>query len=292
MSQLQELARRLTSAGYALHPEGTATYTLNTDDGSVVLMHWTGDSVGSEELITTSARAGSTAAYIPTPDGGIVACITDSSTVAVLHYDEDEEEWVEADGLPQCEVDPNGQLVACLDSTASVVVAFQNDAGDLICLQESDEDESWTTTEIQGARKPAAGTPLSIRIDFDSLALQVFYIAESDGAVHGATRLHGATLWEDTVVLPTGGSESLKRLLVMNGPNGAADYMAYALTSADNVVQLTAGEAVNDLGHVGKDGVLVPSTTAECCMHIFGLVINLNFSLTLGVESKKRRFFR
>ncbi|KAH9915136.1 uncharacterized protein B0H18DRAFT_1142467 [Fomitopsis serialis] len=291
MSQLEDLARCLTSSGYAPHPEGEGTYVLYTDDGSAILKHWTGDSFGNEELLTSSVRPGSTAAYIPTPDGGILAYITDSSAVAVLQFDEDEEEWVDADNLPRCEVHADGQLTASLDPAGEVVITFQDNAGRLMCLHEAGEGESWTTTEIEGAQKPARGTPLSIRVDPDTLALEVFYVCADDSAIHMVVNEHGGMLWTDVVVLATGCGSPFKRVLVTKRPDQAG-FTAYALTCADTILQLVAGEAGHELGRVNKDGSVVASTTAECCIVIFGLEIKLQFNLQIGASpARKRRFF-
>lgn len=43
MSQIQEIARVLITAGGAFHPEGNDLHLLYTDDSTLTLKHWTGD---------------------------------------------------------------------------------------------------------------------------------------------------------------------------------------------------------------------------------------------------------
>jgi len=191
----------------------------------------------------------------------------------------------------RCEVHADGQLAASLDPAGEVVIAFQDNAGRLVCLHEAGEGESWITTVIEDAQMPARGTPLSIRVDPDTLALEVFYICAGDSAIHMVVNDHGGMLWTDAVVLAPACGSPFKRVLVTKRP-GQADFTAYALTCADTILQLVAGEAEHELGRINKDGSVVPSTTAECCIVIFGLEIRLQFDLSVGASrARKRRFF-
>lgn len=277
MSQLQDLARLLTCSGYTAHPDGEGAYMIYTHDGCAVLKHWTEGCFGKEEIITANIRAGPTASYI-----------TESSIVTITQFDEDEEDWVENNNLPRCVVHPEGQLTATLGASGNVVVVFQNEEGRLVYMQEPDEeDTAWTVTEVEDAHKPAFGTPLSIRIepDSDTSMLRVFYISSSDGAVHCITRVVGDIIWADAFTLSAARGTPLKRIFVANGSEKMGT-IVYAVTHKGSVLQLAANQAPLDLGRVEKDGGFVPSTTAECSIHIFGLLPSTS---TLEWDSRVRR---
>ena len=260
---------------------------LYTDDGCAVLKHWTGDNFGKEEIVATNVRAGSTASYIPTPDGGLLVYITDSSTVAITQFDEDEEDWVEDSKLPQCAVHPDGQLVAALGAGGSIFVIFQSDEGRLIYLQEPDDEQgAWAVTEIEDAHKPALGTPLSIRINPTSLALNVFYIS-SDNAVH-CIKKEEDDVWADAFTISGAHGTCLKRMFVAKRSEQIGDTV-YALTYGGSLLQLAADQGPVNLGRVEKEGCFMPNTTAECCVHIFGLQIAVDIYLSVGFGTKKRR---
>ena len=265
---------------------------LYTADGRAVLKHWRGNDFGKEEIIVTNVRANSTASYIPTPKGDMLVYITDSSTVAIAQFDEDEEEWVEDTNLPQCEVHPSGQLIATLAVDGDIVVVFQDAEGHLVYLQEPDDERgAWSVTEIEGAHKPTFGTPLCICLNPNSLHLHVVYVSSNDNDIHSATMEEDGA-WVDALMCSAAAhgndGASLKRIFMANRSEHTENTM-YAITHEGRLLQLAPSQTPVDLGRMEKDGSVVPSTTAECCVHIFGLRITFDFHLSVGFETKKRR---
>ncbi|PCH33954.1 hypothetical protein WOLCODRAFT_148019 [Wolfiporia cocos MD-104 SS10] len=134
MSQLQDLTRSLLAAGGAAHPEGKGAYFLYSERASLISKHWTGSAFGDGELITDNVRSDSTAAYLISPSSRLVVCISSSSTLRLLRYDEDDEEWVDDDKFPQLSVHRDGNLSADIDEDGQISVFFQDASGHLVAF--------------------------------------------------------------------------------------------------------------------------------------------------------------
>ncbi|KAH9923494.1 uncharacterized protein B0H18DRAFT_1014801 [Fomitopsis serialis] len=254
MSQVKDIARGLSANGAGPTPANNGNYLLYTDSGKLVVKLWTGEAFGDEQLVSSSVRAGSTAAYVATTTKSFVVGITSGSKLVVFSYDEEEEEWAEDKTLPALAVHPSGKLAATLWQD-TVRVVFQGAGGELTYLSKPAAGGAWATTQLAKAAQPLAGTALS----FSHPGGDVFYVSAADQYIHG---LYEAEKWADSVAAPTPVGV-LKQMFVSTG--GTKETVeAFGLTEESAVLQVPAvGEKVV-LGDVKADGTFVSKVKAEC----------------------------
>ncbi|KAF8517817.1 hypothetical protein JB92DRAFT_2904692 [Gautieria morchelliformis] len=259
MAQFQDLTRVLLSAGGAPHPEGKGSYLLYTDQSSLTSKHWTGNTFGDQELVAKSVRANSPAAYLLAPTTRLIICISSSSTLRALRYDDDDEEWVDDKTILHIDVHPEGKLSASLDRNEDVRVVYQDPMGNLVFLN------NWTPTVLPA--DPIAGSPLSTVVDGDKL--HVFYISAKDNCIHYVTRAPEGS-WSGNVMVNCPVEEKIKRFIV--APIGdTINFDAYLLTADDMLLQVTPeGDGVKrELGKIDSKGIFVPGTSAQCCPFVW-----------------------
>ena len=192
-TELQNLTRCLLAAGYAKSQDGKEQYILVVDpeDSFLQFQQWSGNSLIRQDLIVGSVRPQSTAAYLNTPSGKFIFCISPSSTLHAYDYDEEQREWAENDkndiGVL---VHPDGKLASSVDAKGSVHVVFQDHSQHLVYL-----DNSWSLTTLSVSA--LAGSPLSILVIRDRL--HIFYISAKDNVIHDVTRANHS--WQDMVVV-------------------------------------------------------------------------------------------
>lgn len=250
MSPLQDLTRDLLTAGSTSDAESNVDYLLFVDPEESFLQcqHWSSDSLVQEELVTSSVRPNSTAAYLITPTGRFIICITPSSKLSAYTFDVDDDEWVESAGSPvtRYDVHPDGKLDTLTDASGRVYLFFQDPSKHLICL-----DDAWAFTIIP-AVNPAAGTPISTLVTED--AVYVYYISANDNFIHVVARdSHEA--WTDSIVVNYALTEQIEAISV-----GENEW--YVLTRAHVLLKITAESEALTLGTV-KDGKCVPVNTEE-----------------------------
>ena len=161
MSQMKDIARGLAANGAATRPDNRGYYLLFTDSGRFVVKHWKDGAFGDEQLVTTSARPDSAAAYIPAIAANpkpLAICITSASRVAVFQFSEEEEEWTEDATLPALAVHPTGKLAAVLWKER-VHIVFQGTSGELFYVSAADdyihnlcETTSWADAVVASVR--------------------------------------------------------------------------------------------------------------------------------------------
>lgn len=256
MAEFQTLTRILLAAGGAMLPE--AMYLLYTDKSSVVSKELKGNSFGDQVVIAKarSVRPNSPASYLFSDDTQLVICISSSNFLRTIHWDDDEEEWIEDFSIPRHQVHPNGNLASSFDLYGRVSVFFQDPSSRLIHL-----NESWKPTVLPA--QPMTGTPLSI------LNNNVFYISAQDNYMHYVAK-GGDGSWTDNILANVEITEKIKRFMVTE--NGDSKCMeAYMLTQEHSVLLLTAeGQGEKKmLGHVDPSGRFVADTSAESCRHVW-----------------------
>jgi len=257
-SQLQELSRSLLAAGSAPDPKGEGEYLLYVDPNKSFLncKHWTGDAFGRQELVASSVRPNSTAAYLITPTEKLIICISPSSNLSAYTYDNDECEWVESDDHPIAayKVHPDGKLAASLDDKGQVYACFQDASQRLVYL-----DHKWSSTVLPAT--PVAGSPFSTSFFDDTLHL--YYISATDNYIHDVTRKNGT--WRDTVVIKYAFQTRIKAFFMTENESGGAE--SYALTQENALQKFAAEGEITKLGNV-RDGKFMPQTTEEASMTV------------------------
>jgi hypothetical protein len=257
MSQMQLLARCLQAAGYTLSTKGDGLYLLHVDpeNSSLVAKFWVEDKVADQELIATSVRPNSSASYIITSTDKLAVCISPSSTLRVVRYDEDEEDWVDDDTIGQLSVHPESKVVATASVDQKTHVVFQDPSNNLIHL-----DTAWNATVLPV--KPVAGTPLATIVADDGV--NVFYISAVDNRLHCVT---GGDSWNDAACGQYIFEATPKQIYLMEKEGGQGELEVFTMTEKNEIQQIAAGQA-KILGKVDETGKFVPSTTEECCFII------------------------
>ncbi|THH06242.1 hypothetical protein EW146_g9675 [Bondarzewia mesenterica] len=267
MAEFQDLTRRLLAAGGAMDPEGKSMYLLYADHSSLVSKHWTGTSFGDQDVVATSVRTNSTASYLLAQNTRRIICISSSSALRALTYNDDDEEWVD-DTIPRHDVHPEGKLATSFDADNRVYVFFQDPAGRLIQV-----DDAWNPTVLLA--EPVAGSPIATAFVEDKI--HVFYISAKDNCIHYVIQ-GGGSGWSDELMSKCSfEEEKVKRFSVgQNEESGALE--AYVLTEKSALLQIVgkqdekveAGEEKTVLGKVDETGTFVAGTSAECCPRLWG----------------------
>ncbi|EPT04828.1 hypothetical protein FOMPIDRAFT_1039772 [Fomitopsis schrenkii] len=268
MSQMKDIARGLAANGAAARRDNDGYYLLFTDSGRFVVKHWTGGAFSDEQLVTTSARPGSTAAYIHARAGNprpLAICVSSASHVAVFQFDEEEEEWTQDDTFPDLAVHPSGKLAAVLWEEC-VHIVCQGTSGELVHVTKPTSGGAWAVAPLQAAIQPRPGTALCFSHPDGG---DIFYISAADDYVHHICETTG---WVDGVVAQAQ-VEPLKQLFVASSEK--KDFFeAYALTQDDAVLHIPSGGEKTVTGRVNQDGSYVSATKAEWSINInIGCVI-------------------
>lgn len=195
-----------------------------------------------------------------TPKGRLIVCISASSALRVLGWDEDEEEWVDDEEKAHHDVHLAGEVVGTVKQDGSILVVFQDRSGHLASL-----DDSWIPQVLPAT--PVDGSPLSIRFVND--VVHIFYIAAGDGFVHEIFK--NGDGWVDAAVPGWDFGGEAKRLMVcVNQKDGQLE--AFVLTKNNGILMATTGKEseITKLGQVGSEGKYVPETSQECCPSIYG----------------------
>ncbi|THH20744.1 hypothetical protein EW146_g691 [Bondarzewia mesenterica] len=266
MAQFQDLTRRLLAAGGAMHPEGKSMYLLYADRSSLISKHWTGNAFGDQDIVATSVRTNSTASYVLAPNSRRIICISSSSALRALTYNDEDEEWVD-DTIPHHDVHPEGKIATSFGADNRAYVFFQDPAGRLIQL-----DDAWNPTVLPV--EPVAGSPITTA--FVENKIHTFYISAKDNCIHYVIQ-EGGNSWSDKLMSKCSfEEEKVKRFSVgKNEESGALE--AYVLTEKSALLQVVgnqdgtadAGEEKTVLGKVDQTGTFVAGTSAECCRRVW-----------------------
>jgi hypothetical protein len=256
MSQVQLLAQCLQAAGYTLSTQGDGLYLLYVDPekSSLISKFWVSDKFTDQELIAASVRPNSSASYLTTSTGKLAVCISPSSTLRIIRYDEDEEDWVEDDTIGQLAVHPDSKVAAAVSVDQKTHVLFQDPSMRLVYL-----DAAWTATVLPA--EPVVGTPLAT-IVIDS-GVNVFYISAVDNRLHCVSQGPGNS-WNDAACGQYTFEATPKQIYLTAKQGGQGGLEVYVMSEKNEVQQIAAGQA-KILGKVDEVGKFVPLTTEECC---------------------------
>jgi hypothetical protein len=229
MSQVQLLARCLEAAGYTFPNEGDGLHLLFVDpeQSALIAKFWLEDNFTDQELIASSVRPNSSASYLITSTDKLSIYITPSSTLRVVRYDEDEEDWTEDDSIKQFAVHPDGKVTGAVGGDQSTHVFFQDPSKHLVHL-----DGTWTATVLPA--DPVAGTPLATVVVDDQV--HVFYISAVDKRMHCISP-GPKTRWNDKAC----GSyafETIPKQIFLMQQEGGMD--VYALTEKKEIQRITS----------------------------------------------------
>jgi hypothetical protein len=258
MSQMQELGRCLLANGYAWIPGGDS-YLLYVDSNtsSLICKCWTGNAFTDQMLITTNVRPNSTASYLFDPTGQVapyVVCISPSSTLCALRYNDVEEDWIDDDCVAPCKVHPSGKLAAFFSADKRICIFFQDPLGRLIYLSSSGDI-------VVLAAAVVVGSPISATNIDDTW--YVFYISAEDNRIHYVFRGHAGE-WHDAIFGKCTMPANIKQFVVK--PIHERDtFTVYLLTERKTLLRVTQEGGQTLLGTMDETGEFVSAIHADRC---------------------------
>ncbi len=257
MTHLDELARCLVAAGGAVPVGNEGTYLLYVEDSALILKHWNGDAFDSEEFIAESVLPTSPAPYLITSTDRHIVCISSTSTLRALKYDNDTAEWVDDDSLGQHKVHPKGKVAGSTTKDGKHNIYYLNSSKKLVHL-----DSAWKPTVLPV--NAAEDSPLATS---SAGGQHVFYISANDNYVHYATQQQGGS-WTDTICTKYafGANEKPKRFIASSNASGG--FVLFVMTEERALLQISADGQKKSLGTVSEAGAYVAATTEEAIIRI------------------------
>ena len=254
--QLQNLARCLLAAGHSKSRDGKEQYLLYVDEQTYLLQfqQWSSDFIAKEGLVGASAvRPNSTAAYVITPIGNLIICITPSSKLGFYTYDDEEREWVynDDDPLSTYVVHRDGKVAASVDVNGQVHVVFQDASCGLTYV-----DNQWSGTVLPV--RPLVGSPVSISVVGN--ILRIYYISAKDELMHDLSRADGT--WHDTVVTKHRFYKKIQSFVVVESERG--DNELYVMSDSGTLQKIDGQGRLMKLGIVQK-GKFVSERSVDGC---------------------------
>jgi hypothetical protein len=266
MARLENLSRCLAAAGGVALPGNKGTFFLYSEDSALVSKEWTGKSFGNQELIASSVLPSSVASYLITPSGRLVICISSTSTLRAVAYDEDDGEWVDDESLGLHKLHPKGKVSGVVGRDGGRHVFFQDPSKRLIHL-----NNAWAPTVLPV--NAVEGSPLAISAADGQVRL--FYISASDGYIHNVTQqMDGG--WSDAIFVKYAFEENEKPARFIVSPNEQGDLVVFALTEERKLLQMSADGQKTMLGSVDEAGGWVPANKEEAIIWIplpWGMII-------------------
>lgn len=255
MTTLQLCVDYLLSAGGSYVSDGNELrlFYVNQKDSDFVLSYrdYTGSTLGPLKKVVDGVKQNSSASYLRNESNpSLIVCVSASSTLRVLEFDEDEDEWADSKSFPSSTIHPSGQLAAISDAKENSFIFFQDPNGRLTLTQGS-------SSSLQPLPANAiSSTPLSAALVDNNVIL--FYIA-LDNLVHYLTLKGGK--WLDTTLAPETFKVVPKRFVAYATDDGDINVLAISENSALVLINSNGKKTV--LGRVEPNGSFVPGNTEE-----------------------------
>ncbi|KIY46464.1 hypothetical protein FISHEDRAFT_60350 [Fistulina hepatica ATCC 64428] len=259
MSQLEDLTRCLIAVGGTMLPGTDERELLYINNGSLVSKLWTGQSFGTQQLVTTSVRPSSSTVYIVKGTEKLIVCISNTSALRALVYNEDAEEWADDGTLGEHKVHPEGRVTGVLTEDNKRHIFYQDASGAIVHLS-----EDWTATPLS-AISAQPGSPLAAAET--QTGVHLFYVSATDGFIHHAVDNHtdNSCNWTDSIFTSVAfsGGERLVRFIA--SPSEGDGFIISAVAADNKLFQLTESGEKSIFGTLNETGEVVPPTKEECC---------------------------
>jgi hypothetical protein len=265
MTQLDDLAFCLMAAGGAEDPANRGVALLYVEATSLVSKLWTSGGAadfGDTMVISESVRPNSAASYVIGTSIRLVSYISTNNELRVSEYDEDSDEWVDDDTIPQYKVHPQGHVAAVLVPNDQIHIIFQDPSNRFNLLAKV--DGSWTSTIIPV--QPSPGSPIGTWTRGDQL--HVFYVSANTDSLHYAIK--GSGTWKDVAGTNCVFNDKSKprRLIVMPDSTNANLFQMFVMSEKNTLWQFTEGaEKLTKLGNMEGDK-FKPDQSEECVIVI------------------------
>ncbi|KAF5628842.1 hypothetical protein F52700_7935 [Fusarium sp. NRRL 52700] len=255
--EIKTIARALRSVGHNTLPNGDLTF-LEIQGRRLIEKVYDGEELNDQRMVAVGLRENSTAAYALAKDRIFAVYIGDDGVIKASEYDDDSEEWDEAEleGLGDVSVHPQGHVtVAGLPSLNLVV--YQAPDGSIQTIQHDKESGLWTEEfDIPGSA--VVGTPIAGFSTDEALIVSYF---GDDNEIHVHSRDFETGDWTEETIPDSSFDDTVNSIIVAKDKD-SGNFEAYVL-SHNTVYNITKTGSRDTVGSFGSDGDFVPSTKAE-----------------------------
>ncbi|SCV33372.1 uncharacterized protein FFB14_04470 [Fusarium fujikuroi] len=255
--EIRTIARALRAAGHNTLPNGDLTF-LQVQGRRLIERVYDGDELKDQRLVASGLREGSTADYAVAKDRTFAVYISDDGLIKVSEFDEDSEEWDEADleGLGDVSVHDESHItVAGLPSMN--LVLYQAHDGTIKTVKHDKDSDIWTEDfDIPGAA--ATGTPIAGFTTDEALIVSFF---GDDGEIHVHSRDFENGEWTEETIPDSSFDDTVNSIIVAKDKD-SGNFEAYVLAN-DTVYNITKTGSRDTVGSFDQNGDFEPSTKAE-----------------------------
>ncbi|KAL5618068.1 hypothetical protein FOVSG1_000290 [Fusarium oxysporum f. sp. vasinfectum] len=255
--EIRTIARALRSASHNTLPNGDLAF-LELQGRRLVEKIYDGEELKDQRMVATGLREGSTAAYAVAKDRVFAVYISDDGLIRVSEFDEDSEEWddAEVEGLGDISVHDQSHItVAGLPSMN--LVLYQAPDGTIKTIMHDKDSDRWTE-EFNIPGSAATGTPIAGFSTDEALIVSFF---GQDNEIHAHTRDFESGDWTDKTIPDSSFDDTVNSLIVAQDKD-SGNFEAYVLSN-NTVYNITKTGSRETVGSFSRDGDFVPSTKAE-----------------------------
>ncbi|WKT39959.1 Ankyrin repeat [Fusarium oxysporum f. sp. vasinfectum] len=255
--EIRTIARALRSASHNTLPNGDLAF-LELQGRRLVEKIYDGEELKDQRMVATGLREGSTAAYAVAKDRVFAVYISDDGLIRVSEFDEDSEEWddAEVEGLGDIAVHDQSHItVAGLPSMN--LVLYQAPDGTIKTIMHDKDSDRWTE-EFNIPGSAATGTPIAGFSTDEALVVSFF---GQDNEIHAHTRDFESGDWTDKTIPDSSFDDTVDSLIVAKDKD-SGNFEAYVLSN-NTVYNITKTGSRETVGSFSRDGDFVPSTKAE-----------------------------
>ncbi|KIY46462.1 hypothetical protein FISHEDRAFT_75619 [Fistulina hepatica ATCC 64428] len=262
LSQSREIALCLSAVGYAkcCGRDGVKLVCPDNAGSALILKHWTGSRFGTQRFVSRSVRPHSPAVYLQGQGTcEYIVCISPTSRLRVVMYQEDDDTWVPKTYFSRCVVHPEGRFGAVVDTTELIHVFFQDASGTLSYTRTSMTLRIISTSTPFTSIRPVVGSPISVN-ELNNV-LNAFYISAADDRMHCCSYRSGR--YSDAVVNDYCFAEPVQQFGVDVEQGRVVS--VYVLSKRRELWQISADGCRNVLGDVDEHGGFVTRSAADKC---------------------------
>ncbi|KAG5813358.1 hypothetical protein H9Q74_012738 [Fusarium xylarioides] len=255
--EIRTIARALRAAGHNTLANGDLTF-LEIQGRRLVEKVYDGEELKDQRMVAAGLREDSTAAYAVAKDRTFAVYIGDDGIIKVSEYDEDSEEWDEADleGLGDVSVHDEGHVtVAGLPSMN--LVLYQATDGTIKTIKHDKDSDRWTE-EFDIPASAATGTPIAGFSTDEALIVSFF---GDDNEIHVHSRDFENGDWSEETIPESSFDDTVDSIIVAKDKD-SGNFEAYVLAN-NTVYNITKTGSRDTVGSFNRDGDFVPSTKAE-----------------------------